>query len=107
MKKHLVCFFAFLLMFSCSTTLLWSAENDTLNQNKEKTEKKESKSKDYRMSPVVVKEEQSGEINIDREELEMLPNPGDSITGALRGKSSVQFDSMSQDSFTGGGNYAS
>ncbi len=102
MKKHLVCFFAFLLMFSCSTNVLWSAENDTLKENKKKIEKKESKSKDYRMSPVVVKEEKSGEINIDREELEMLPSPGDSITGALRGKSSIQFDSMSRDSFAGG-----
>ncbi len=56
----------------------------------------------YRLDPISVIEEKEGKIVLEKNTLDLLPNPMSSVTEALRSNSSVQFDSLSLDTFTGG-----
>ncbi len=101
MKKNSFLFFSFLFFSFCASFAVFAAES---RDDVKKLEKKERLSAvdEYSLSSITVIEEKPGDINIDRAALDALPDAGEGITGALRGNSSVQFDSLALDSFAGG-----
>ncbi|PIE69515.1 MAG: hypothetical protein CSA21_02490 [Deltaproteobacteria bacterium] len=93
MKKHMFIVIAFLLIVVSTSFQVCAAQNQ---------KNTDAKKKAYRLSPITVQEQRAGEIVLDKTTLDMTPSTTLSVTDALRSKSSVQFDSMSRDAFTGG-----
>ncbi|PIE74350.1 MAG: hypothetical protein CSA19_00195 [Deltaproteobacteria bacterium] len=102
MNKNFL-FFLFILSFLAGNAFCAeSTEEKNKSENKEQKVLLESAASTYRLDPIVVTEEKEGKIVLEKSTLELLPNPMGNVTDTLRGKSSIQFDSLSLDAFTGG-----
>ncbi len=98
MSKKILFPLVFLLVI-CNGMVLASASED---QGKTDTKNDGADPFAYTLSPITVIDKKDGDIILNKATLELMPNTTQSITEALRGSSSVQFDSMFLDTFTGG-----